>query len=142
LHVSIDKCCKLIRKLAVTLAAVADLIVFEVLVDSKNTNCDKFAAECYSSVEREVNLTRVCWCVQIQQQGTTTCSISMMQNQRNHRIAVPRARVEHVFDVLAPIGGKFVRCQGIVLTSLSCIEGGRLHLKYIVFLQQSGLIPF
>jgi hypothetical protein len=55
--------------------------------------------------------------------GSATKGISEAQKQRNRRIATPRARVEHVFGALAPMGGKLVRCMGIVRVTFA------LHLN-------------
>lgn len=57
LHASVDKRCKLIRKLAVTHAAVADTSVFEALLDPTNTSRDVYADGGYPSIEREQSLS-------------------------------------------------------------------------------------
>lgn len=143
LHASVDKRCKLIRKLAVTHAAVADTTVFEALLDPTNTSRDVYADRGYPSAEREQNLTKAGWRVHIQRKGTATCGISDTQKQRNRRIATPRARVEHVFGALAQMGGKLVRCMGIVRTTLSLhLKAATYNLKRLVFLKESGLKPF
>ena len=143
LHASIDRRCKLISKRAVTHAAVSDSTVFEVLLDPNNTSRDVFADRGYPSAEREENLTKAGWRVQIQRKGSATRGISATQKQRNRRIATPRARVEHVFGALAQMGGKFVRCKGIVSTTLSMhLKAAVYNLKRLVFLKESGFIPF
>ncbi|GGY35852.1 hypothetical protein GCM10007387_17630 [Pseudoduganella albidiflava] len=53
LHASIDKRCKLIRKIAVTHAAVADTKDFETLLNASNTSRDVYAHRSYPSIERE-----------------------------------------------------------------------------------------
>jgi IS5 family transposase len=81
--------------------------------------------------------------VQIQLKRTAARGISATQKQRNRRIATPRARVEHVFGPLAQMGGKFVRCKGIVRTTLSLyLKAAVYNLKRLVFLKELGLIPF
>lgn len=142
-NANIDKRCKLIRKLAVTHAAVSDSTVFEVLLDPNNTSRDVYADRGYPSAEREEELTKAGWRVQIQRKGTATRSISATQKQRNRRIAIPRARVEHVFGALAQMGGKFVRCKGIVRAFWSLhFKVAVYNLKRLVFLKESGLEPF
>jgi len=49
LHASVDKRCKVIRKMAVTNAAVADTSVFEELLDPSNTSRDVYADRGYPS---------------------------------------------------------------------------------------------
>jgi IS5 family transposase len=143
LHASVDKRCKLIRKLAVTHAAVADTTVFEELLDTTNTSRDVYADRGYPSAEREHNLNQAGWRVHIQRKGTAKRAISEAQKQRNRRIATPRARVEHVFGALAQMGGKLVRCLGIVRTTLTLhLKAAAYNLKRLVFLKESGMKPF
>jgi IS5 family transposase len=140
LHASVDKRCKPIRKMAVTPSAVSDSTVFETLLDASNTGRDVYADRGYPSAERE---QRAGWRVQIQRKGTATSGISQTQKQRNRRIATPRARVEHVFGALAQMGGKLVRCKGIVRATLSLhLKAAVYNLKRLIFLKESGLKPF
>jgi IS5 family transposase len=69
LHASVDKRCKLIRKIAVTHAAVADTNVFEELLDLNNTSRDVYADRGYPSLERETGLKQAGWRVHIQRRG-------------------------------------------------------------------------
>jgi IS5 family transposase len=119
LHASIDKRCKLVRKLAVTHAAVADTTVFEVLLDPTNTSRDVYADRGYPSIEREQKLKQAGWRVHIQRKGTATRGISDTQKQRNRRVPAPRARVEHVFGALAQMGAKLLSCMGMGRTTLA-----------------------
>ena len=57
---------KLIRKVIITNAAVADTTVFEELLDPNNTSRDVYADRAYPSAEREAALKRVGWRVHIQ----------------------------------------------------------------------------
>lgn len=61
LHASVDKRCKLIRKIAITHAAVADTNVFEELLDPSNTSRDVYADQGYPSIERESRLKQAGW---------------------------------------------------------------------------------
>lgn len=143
LHASIDKRCKLIRKLAITNAAVSDSTVFEELLDPSNTSRDVYADRGYPSAEREKSLRQAGWRVQIQRKGTAQRAISAPQKQRNRRIATPRARIEHVFGALAQMGGKLVRCNGIIRATLSLhLKAAAYNLKRLVFLKESGLQAF
>ena len=143
LHASVDKRCKLIRKIAVTHAAVADTNVFEELLDPGNTSRDVYADRGYPSIERETRLKQAGWRVHIQRRGHATKGISETQKRRNRAIATPRARVEHVFGALAQMGGKLVRCLGIVRTTFVLhLKAASYNLKRLVFLKEHGLAPF
>lgn len=143
LHASVDKRYKLIRKVIVTDAAVADTCVFEDLLDPNNTSRDVYADSGYPSVQREASLTQAGWRVQIQRRGTATKAISTAQNKRNRGIATPRARIEHVFGALAQMGGKLVRCMGIVRTGFALhLKAASYNLKRMVFLKERGLAAF
>ena len=143
LHASVDKRYKLIRKIAVTNAAVADTSVFEALLDPSNTSKAVYADRGYPSAERESALKQAGWQVHIQRRGHATKGISAAQKRRNRRIATPRARVEHVFGALAQMGGKLVRCLGILRTTFALyFKAASYNLKRLVFLKERGLAPF
>jgi IS5 family transposase len=93
LHASVDKRYKLIRKMAVTNAAVADTTVFEALLDPGNTSNTVYADRGYPSAERESALKQVGWHVDIQRRGHAPKGISAAQKRRNRCIATPRARL-------------------------------------------------
>lgn len=81
---------------------------------------DVYADRGYPTTEREATLKQAGWRVHIQRKGSATKGISDAQKKRNWRIATPRARVEHIFGALAQMGGKLVRCMGIVrVTNIS-----------------------
>lgn len=143
LHASVDKRYKLMRKMAVTHAAVADTTVFESLLDQTNTSRDVYADRGYPTTEREAKLKQAGWRVHIQRKGSAVKGISDTQKTRNRRIATPRARVEHVFGALAQMGGKLVRCLGIVRVTLALhLKAASYNLKRLVFLKERGLAPF
>lgn len=143
LHASVDKRYKVIRKVIITNAAVADTTVFEDLLDDNNTSRDVYADRGYPSAQREAGLNKAGWRVHIQRKGTASKAISATQKQRNRRIATPRARVEHVFGALAQMGGKLVRCMGIVRTTFALnLKAASYNLKRLVFLKERGLAAF
>ena len=143
LHASVDKRHKLIRKVIITDAAVADTCIFEDLLDPNNTSRDVYADRGYPSARREADLNQAGWRVHIQRKGTATKAISATQKQRNRGIATPRARVEHVFGALAQMGGKLVRCIGIVRTRFALnLKVASYNLKRMVFLKERGLAAF
>jgi IS5 family transposase len=61
LQASAEEYGKLIRKIAVTYAAVADIIVFETLLDASNITRDIYVDRGYLSIEREINLEQTGW---------------------------------------------------------------------------------
>jgi IS5 family transposase len=143
LHASVDKRHKLIRKVIITHAAVADTTVFEELLDPNNTSRDVYADRGYPSAEREATLKRAGWRVHIQRKGSATKPISATQKQRNRRIATPRARVEHIFGAMRQMGGKLVRCMGIVRTTFALnLKAASYNLQRLVFLKERGLPAF
>lgn len=143
LHASVDRRCKLIRKIAITHAAVADTTVFEELLDVSNTSRDIYADRGYPSIEREARLKQAGWRVHIQRRGHAVKVISEAHKRRNRAIATPHARVEHVFGALAHMGGKLVRCLGIVCTTFVLqLKAASYNLKRLVFLKERGLAPF
>lgn len=143
LHASVDRRCKLIRKLVVTHAAVADTTVFESILDHNNTSKDVYADRGYPSAAREAGLKQAGWRVNIQRKGSQKKPISATQKQRNRRIATPRARVEHVFGALSQMGGKLVRCMGMVRTTLALnLKCAAYNLKRLVHLKEQGVAAF
>ena len=143
LHASVDKRYKIIRKMVVSDAAVADTLVFEELLDRSNTSLDVYADRGYPSAQREATLKQAGWRVHIQRKGTAQKSISEAQKRRNRRIATPRARVEHVFGALAHMGGKLVRCIGIVRTTFALsLKAATYNLKRLVYLKEAGVTAF
>lgn len=142
LHASVDKCYKLMHKMLVAHAAVADTTVFEPLLDLANTSRDVYADRGYPTVQREATLKQAGWRVQIQRKGSATKGISDTQKKRNCRIATPRACVEHVFGALAQMGGKVVRCMGIVRVTFALhLKAASHNLRRLVFLKEGGLAP-
>jgi hypothetical protein len=83
----VDKRYKLLRKMAVTHAAVADTTVFEALLDRTNTSRDLYADRGYPTAEREATLKQAGWRVHIQRKGSATKGISEAQKetQPSHR---------------------------------------------------------
>jgi IS5 family transposase len=143
LHASIDKRHQLVRKVIISNAAVSDSVVFEALLDPNNTSRDIYADRGYPSAEREATLSAAGWPVQIQRKGSANKPISETQKQRNRRIATPRARVEHVFGSMRHMGGKLVRCMGIVRATFALhLKTASYNLERLVYLKERGIEPF
>ena len=143
LHASIDKRHKLVRKVIITNAAVSDSAVFEDLLDPNNTSRDVYADRGYPSAEHEATLTAAGWRVQLQRKGSAAKPISQAQKKRNRRIATPRARVEHVFGAVRHMGGKLVRCMGIVRATFALhLKTASYNVQRLVYLTERGLRAF
>nr|WP_296001831.1 transposase [Rugamonas sp.] len=113
------------------------------MLDRSNTSRAVYADRGYPTIEREAQLTQAGWRVHIQRKGSATKGISETQKKRNRRIATPRARVEHVFGALAQMGGKLVRCMGIVRVDFALLlKAATYNLKRLVFLKEGGLAAF
>lgn len=120
-----------------------DTSVFEELFDLNNTSRDVYADRGNPSIEREARLKQAGWRVHIQRRGHATKGISDTQKRRNRAIATPRARVEHGFAALAQMGGKLVRCLGIVRTTFTLhLKPASYNLKRLVFLEQHRIAAF
>ncbi|WP_413671397.1 transposase [Massilia cellulosiltytica] len=76
---NVDKRCKLIRKIPITRAAVADTVVFEELLDPGNTSQNIYADRGYPSIEWVTRLKQAGWRTHIQRRGHATKGISETQ---------------------------------------------------------------
>ena len=143
LHAGVDKRYKLLRKTVVTNAAVADTTVFEPLLESSNASRDLYFDRGYSTAEREATLKQGGRRVHIQRKGRATKGILDTQKKRNCCIATSRARAKHVSSALAPMGGKLVRCAGVVRVICALhLKVASYNLKRLVYLKENGLAPF
>lgn len=89
---------KLMRKMAVTHAAVADTAVFESLLDRSNTSRDVYADRGYPTAEQEAKLKQAGWCVHIQRKGSATKGISDAQKKRNRQSLLSRGNSSSASD--------------------------------------------
>ncbi len=114
-HVNVDKQHKLIRRYAVTDAAVHDSQVLEEVVQPKTVGRDVWADAAYRSEEIEAQLKKRKLRSRIQYKGYRDKALTPQQMQTNQRRSRIRARVEHVFghQVMA-MGGKLIRTIGRV----------------------------
>jgi IS5 family transposase len=135
-----DKRDKLVRKIKVSTASDHDTLHFEDVLDPNNTNRDILADKGYVEGARENRLTKQGWRMHIQRKGTKDKPISEMQQRRNHRIAKTRARVEHVFAGLAPLGGKVVRSIGLPRAALQLNwKVAAYNLQRLVYLKEARI---
>ena len=114
-HVNADAKHKLIRRYAVTDAAVHDSQKLEDLLSKGNTSDAVFADSAYRSVEIEAKLTSGGFRSRIHRRARRNHPLSQAQERANRSKSKIRARIEHVFGAQqsAP-GGRIVRTIGIV----------------------------
>lgn len=142
-HVSADVRHKLVRKCAVTDAAVHDTHHFEDLLDASNTSREVSADKGYVDGEREARLTQAGWCVKIQRKAKQGRPIGARQQGRNTTIARTRARVEHVFAGLHQMGGQMIRTIGHARAEFQITTKLAVYnLKRLVSLHQCGVAAF
>ncbi|MDQ2821952.1 MAG: transposase [Pseudomonadota bacterium] len=81
--------------------------------------------------------------MQIQRRGNANKPISDTQKEPNRRIAILRARVEHVFGAMRRMGGKLVRGKRIVRATFALhLNTASYNLHWLVFLKERGVQAF
>jgi IS5 family transposase len=128
----VDKRHKLIRKSAVTHAAVVDNTVFEALLEPSNTSRNVDADRGYPSIEPDVMPKQAGWRVHIQRQGharKVSPTLVATQPPYRHTACPHRAGVWH----FGANGWKAGALHGHCLYDF-CFA--------IFFLKESGLAPF
>lgn len=142
-HVSADVRYKLVRKAAVTDAAVHDTNHFEDLLDAANTSREVSADKGYVDGEREARLTKAGWRMKIQRKAKQGKPLGARQKGRNTTIARTRARVEHVFAGLSQIGGQLIRTIGIARAEFQItLKLAVYNIKRLVSLRRCGIEAF
>jgi IS5 family transposase len=113
-HISVDVKHKLIRKYAVTDAALHDSQVFAELLVA-NTSKDVWADSAYRSAERLEYLTEAGFREHLQRKGNRHRPLSPREQEGNRTRSKTRSRIEHVFGVQAQRAGNLLlRSIGIV----------------------------
>lgn len=115
-HISIDAKHKLIRRYAVTDAAVHDSQVFEELLDESNSSRDVWADSAYRSEESVGRLDKGGYREHIQRKGRRNHPLTPREKRGNRTRARTRARVEHVFGIqtMRAGGDLVIRTIGLV----------------------------
>lgn len=91
----------------------------------------------HPSAAREATLKAPGGRVQIERKGSAIKPLSQTQQQRNRRIASPRARVEHAFGAMRHMGEKPVRCMGIVRATFALpLKTANYLLQRLVYLKK------
>jgi len=96
-HLSIDRQNKVIRKYAVTSAAVHDSNLFERLLDETNTSGSVWADSAYRSAARQQALQEAGYRSHIHRKGTGKRPLNAREQEANRKRSKVRARVEHIF---------------------------------------------
>lgn len=114
-HVNADAKHKLIRRYAVTDAAVHDSQALDALLSKDNTSSDVFADSAYRSAEAETKLKARGFRSRIHRRAHRNHSLSEAQIRANRAKSRIRVRIEHVFGAQQNSGGgRMVRTIGIV----------------------------
>ncbi|MGA8171245.1 MAG: IS5 family transposase [Methylocystis sp.] len=113
-HVNVDRKHKLIRRYAVTNAAVHDSQKLDDLLDPKNTASDVWGDSAYRSKEAEEKLRERGLKSHVCRRGARGKPLGERAQAANRTRSKVRARVEHVFgDQATAMGGKIVRTIGM-----------------------------
>ena len=114
-HVNVDRTHKLIRRYAVTDAAVHDSRKLNGLLHQGNTSHDVFGDSAYRSAANEATLKGRGFRSRIHVRAARGHPLSKAQAAANRAKSRIRARIEHVFGAqeIAP-GGRLLRTIGIV----------------------------
>jgi IS5 family transposase len=143
LSASVDRRCKLIRKLKVSTASEHDTHHLEDVLDSTNTSRDVDLDKGYIDREREARLKAAGWRLHIQRKAPKGKPLSACQKRRNTRIARTRARGEHVFASLSQMGGKALRCIGLARAHLHLHwKAAAYNLRRLCSLKTCGVVAF
>lgn len=126
-HVNVDNAHKLVRKYAVSAAAVHDSKKLDELLDNGNTRRALWADSAYRSEEAEANLKSKGCRSHIHRKGVRGKPLTAWEKQGNKTRSQTRCRVEHVFAWMAQWSGKAVRCIGIARAE---VRIGFMNLVY------------
>jgi len=114
-HVNADAKHKLIRRYAVSDAAVHDSQELDGLLNKGNTSDDVFADSAYRSAETEAKLKARGFRSRIHVRASRGHPLSKAEEDANRKKSRVRARIEHVFGAQQTTpGGRLVRTIGIV----------------------------
>lgn len=114
-HLNADRRHKLVRRYAVTDAAVHDSQKLDDVLDAGNTASDVWADSAYRSAEIEAKLVERGLKSHIHARAARNRPLTKRQEAANQTRSKVRARIEHVFgDQHTGMGGKLVRTIGIV----------------------------
>ena len=128
-HLSVDREHKLIRKWAVTDAAVNDSQVFEQILDECNASGEVWADAAYRSEASLKRLKKWGYREHVQRKGVRGRPLTAWEKQGNRTRARVRSRVEHVFGIQAMRATGNLLLRTIGLARARCKIGLR-NLSY------------
>lgn len=127
-HISVDAQHKVIRRYAVSDAALNDRRVLDELLDPENSSRALWADANYRSRDQEASLKARGYRSHIQRQGQARRPLTEREKAANHRRAKTRIRVEHVFAQQSWMG-RTVRTIGL---DRATFKIGMMNLAYNV----------
>ena len=111
-HISVDVAHKVVRRYAVSDAAINDRHFLEPLLDERNSSRAVWADANYRSRGQEASLHAQGYRSHIQRQGQASRPLTQREQAANHKRAKVRVRVEHVFGQQRHMG-RSVRTIGL-----------------------------
>ena len=140
-HISIDRRHKLVRRYAVSTAAVHDSQKLDDVLDANNTASGVWADSAYRSQETEEKLAARGMTSHIHRRGSRNKPLTARQEAANKTRSKVRARVEHVFgNQHNSMGGKFVRTIGIVRAAVKIgMQNLAYNMRRLVVMERSAM---
>ncbi len=127
-HINVDVKHKVIRRFAVSNAALNDRRLLEDVLDENNTSRALWADANYRSRDQEASLKKQRYRSHIQRQGQAKKPLNERQKAANHRRSKTRIRVEHVFAQQSWMG-RTIRTIGLERAHFKI---GMMNLAYNV----------
>lgn len=125
-HINVDVKHKVIRRFAVSDAALNDRRLLEDVLDENNTSRALWADANYRSRDQEASLKKQGYRSHIQRQGQAKKPLNERQKAANHKRSKTRIRVEHIFAQQS-WNGRTVRTIGLERASFKI---GMMNLAY------------
>mgnify|MGYP001823802760 FL=1 len=125
-HINVDVKHKVIRRYAVSDAAMNDRRLLADVLDDNNTSRALWADANYRSREQEACLQKHCYRSHIQRQGQAKRPLTQRQQAANHKRSKIRVRVEHIFAQQSR-NGRTVRTIGL---KRAAFKIGMMNLVY------------
>lgn len=127
-HINVDVKHKVIRRYAVSDAALNDRRLLEEILDECNTSRALWADANYRSRDQEASLKKQGYRSHIQRQGQASKPLNERQKAANHKRSKTRIRVEHIFAQQSWMG-RTVRTIGLERAHFKI---GMMNLAYNV----------
>jgi len=125
-HINVDVKHKVIRRFAVSDAALNDRRLLDDILDENNTSRALWADANYRSRDQETSLKKQGYRSHIQRQGQANKPLNERQKAANHKRSKTRIRVEHIFAQQS-WNGRIVRTIGLERASFKI---GMMNLAY------------